>query len=321
MEGVEARPGLREVRDPLLGVRHHQVAVQEGVRKVLPQGLDDGRTESQVRDEVAVLPGRSGTRACKEKGGEGEGSADWDVAWHSVRAGLSPDGVGQPASLAEGVARAPSGWRWSDLGRTPSPISQSAKRPAARGRRSPATSESFSGWKVGLNPVTHHNVDMQPVGSTRKHALGLLCEPGKVTAQDRGRDLACWPVCHRGAHLLRSESQSRCPRPPARHDQSSGAGAFGAVLPHFWFSLSDGTSRSEPEDGVKAGESRPSEEAGRDVSPRRSVAQGRGGGGLEVGRRAEVAFAPTPRHPPAGPVLVRKLREEPAPVLAVQQRV
>ena len=126
-----------------------------------------------------------------------------DVAWHSVRAGLSPDGVGQPASLAEGVARAPSGWRWSDLGRTPSPISQSAKRPAARGRRSPATSESFSGWKVGLNPVTHHNVDMQPVGSTRKHALGLLCEPGKVTAQDRGRDLACWPVCHRGAHLLR----------------------------------------------------------------------------------------------------------------------
>ena len=204
MEGVEARPGLREVRDPLLGVRHHQVAVQEGVRKVLPQGLDDGRTESQVRDEVAVLPGRSGTRACKEKGGEGEGSADWDVAWHSVRAGLSPDGVGQPASLAEGVARAPSGWRWSDLGRTPSPISsQSAKRPAARGRRSPATSESFSGWKVGLNPVTHHNVDMQPVGSTRKHALGLLCEPGKVTAQDRGRDLACWPVCHRGAHLLR----------------------------------------------------------------------------------------------------------------------
>ena len=171
MEGVEARPGLREVRDPLLGVRHHQVAVQEGVRKVLPQGLDDGRTESQVRGEVAVLPGRSGTRACKEKGGEGEGSADWDVAWHSVRAGLSPDGVGQPASLAEGVARAPSGWRWSDLGRTPWPISQSAKGPAARGRRSPATSETFSGWKVGLNPVTHHNVDMQPVGSTRKHPL------------------------------------------------------------------------------------------------------------------------------------------------------
>ena len=143
MEGVEARPGLREVRDPLLGVRHHQVAVQEGVRKVLPQGLDDGRTESQVRDEVAGLPGRSGTRACKEKGGEGEGAADWDVAWHSVRAGLSPDGVGQPASLAEGVARAPSGWRWSDLGRTPSPISQSAKRPAARGRRSPATRNPF----------------------------------------------------------------------------------------------------------------------------------------------------------------------------------
>ena len=246
MEGVEARPGLREVRDPLLGVRHHQVAVQEGVRKVLPQGLDDGRTESQVRDEVAVLPGRSGTRACKEKGGEGEGSADWDVAWHSVRAGLSPDGVGQPASLAEGVARAPSGWRWSDLGRTPSPISQSAKRPAARGRRSPATSESFSGWKVGLNPVTHHNVDMQPVGSTRKHALGLLCEPGKVTAQDRRRDLAYWPVCHRGALFF-----VRCPASPAPQSFTPLAlPRFGVVLPY----------RSE-RDGVKA-EGRLSEEAG-----------------------------------------------------------
>ena len=156
MEGVEARPGLGEVRDPLLGVRNHQVAVQEGVRKVLPQGLDDGRTESQVRDEVAVLPGRSGTRACKEKGGEGEGSADWDVAWHSVRAGLSPDGVGQPASLAEGVARAPSGWRWSDLGRTPWPISQT-RETASRSWSEIASHErihfGMEGWaKPGHSP-------------------------------------------------------------------------------------------------------------------------------------------------------------------------
>ena len=89
------------------------------------------------------------------------------------------------------------------------------------------------------------------------------------------------------------------PRPPARQSINP------LALAAFWRG-SALQIRAEPKDGDKAAE-RLSEEAGRDVSPRRSVAQGRGGGGVGVGRRAELdAFAPTPRHPPAGPVLVRK---------------
>ena len=48
-----SRIGLEHL-DPLLGIRHHKVAVQEAVC-VLPEGLDNWRSQSQVRDKVAIL--------------------------------------------------------------------------------------------------------------------------------------------------------------------------------------------------------------------------------------------------------------------------
>lgn len=76
--------------DPFCGLRHHQVAVEEG-GAVAPQGRDDGGAQREVGHKVAVLLPGAGGWGCGELG---EGEADVRRGSRAGRVGA----CGQPAT-------------------------------------------------------------------------------------------------------------------------------------------------------------------------------------------------------------------------------